>query len=398
MVAVTGSVGKTSTKLVIAEVLSRKYKVLAHQGNYNSEIGLPLSIFELDTPSNLMNPISWVRIFNTIDRKIVSYPYDVLVLEMGADEPGDIQKFMRYITPDIGVVTAIGPAHIEQFGSVEAIAEEKMKLAIGSKSVWLNEENERVMIELKKLPGGVRTYGVDKGNIHFTDLKRGENLQFEGKIEIERELLAVKTQFVARHNLGALAVAAGIGEELGLESLQIKVGLENIKPFPGRMQVLLGVNGSVILDDTYNSSPLATEAALDALYELPGRKIAILGSMNELGAMAEKAHREVGEAAGKVDLLVTIGDLAAKFITAGAVSEGLGGDKIKTFDSPFAAGKYVRSIIQEGDVVLAKGSQNRVFAEEAVAKLLANPSDRPKLVRQGKKWHAIKQQQFEDAS
>lgn len=397
VVAITGSVGKTSTKMAIATVLAQKYKVLAHPGNYNSEIGLPLSIFELEVPGNLTNPISWVGILRQIDRKIAGYKYEVLVLEMGADQPGDIQKFMRYIKPDIGVITAIAPAHVEQFGSIEAIAEEKMALAHGSRSVWLNEENERVMAEAKKLPGGVRAYGVEKGNVHFTDIKRGPGLQLEGKLEIDGESLAIRTRFITKHNLSALAVAGGIGEALGLEPRQIRAGLENVMPFAGRMQVLLGISGSIVLDDTYNSSPLATVAALNALYELPGRKIAILGNMNELGDMAEKAHREVGEAAAKVDLLVTIGDLAGKYIAAGASQEGLEAGSIKSFNSPYAAGSFVRSILKEGDIVLAKGSQNRVFAEEAVALLLKDESDRLKLVRQSAAWKKIKAEQFEDA-
>lgn len=395
VVAITGSVGKTTTKLATATVLRQKYRVLAHPGNYNSEIGLPLSIFELDAPANLLNPIDWFRLFSAIDQKLTKpYPYDVLVLEMGADQPRDIQKFMRYIRPDIGIVTAIAPAHIEQFGSIEAIAEEKMALARGSEAVFLNAEDTRVMTEAKKLGMPVQTYGVHKGNVHFENVERLANLCLKAHLQLIEGELTAETQLIGRHSLSALAAAAAVGEELGLTTAEIKAGLEGFIPTAGRMQVLEGMNGAMLIDDTYNSSPRATMAALQEFMQLPGRKIVILGNMNELGEDSQKEHRKVGHEAAKVDVLVTIGDLAQKYLAAGAIESGLNPAAAHSYDSPYKAGEFVKSIIQKGDVVLAKGSQNKVFAEEAVALILANPRDRKKLVRQSKSWERKKRQQF----
>jgi UDP-N-acetylmuramoyl-tripeptide--D-alanyl-D-alanine ligase len=398
VVAVTGSVGKTSTKLAIASVLRQKYQVLAHQGNFNSEIGLPLSIFEIEVPETLTNPVAWFKILQQIDRILAAkYPYEVLVLEMGADQPGDIKKFMKYITPDIGIVTAIAPVHVEGFGSVATIADEKMALARSSQAVWLNSEDTRVMEESKKLSKPVQTYGIEHGNVHFEGIERSEALTFNGRLQLQNGEIAIKSRMVGKHALSALAIAGAVGEEMGLEPAQIRRGLESFEPVAGRMQVLDGLNGSMIIDDTYNSSPRATVAAVETLLDLPGRKIAILGTMNELGELTESGHREVGRVAARVDELITIGENAGKYLVAGAAEAGLSEAKIHQFDSPYAAGEYVKSILKKGDVVLAKGSQNGVFAEEAVAKILADIKDLSKLVRQSAAWQKTKRQQFDDA-
>lgn len=399
VVAITGSVGKTSTKLAIATVLRQKYRVLAHPGNFNSEIGLPLSVFEIDLPGTLVNPLVWLKVLDQMDKQLKSdYPYDVIVLEMGADHPGEIKHFMEYITPDIGLVTAIAPVHIEGFGSVDAIAEEKMALARGSKAVWLNAEDERVMQEASQMASPIQTYGLEVGEVHWAHVARDKELKLSGSITLNEGEIQVKTQLIGRHGLVALAAAAAVGEELGLSHEEIQRGIEGVQPVSGRMQLLRGHNDSVIIDDTYNSSPRSAIAALRTLEELPGRHIAVLGTMNEMGELAEEGHREVGEAAAKVDMLVTIGDLAQKYLVAGAAQAGVDASKIHSFTSPYGAGRFLQKQLKKGDVVLAKGSQNGVFAEEAIALCLANDADRQKLVRQSPEWQARKRQQFTDAA
>lgn len=398
VVAITGSVGKTTGKLAIASVLRQKYRVQAHQGNYNSEIGLPLSIFEIGVPADLTNPLQWGKIFFKIDKKLRRpFEYDVLVLEMGADQPGDIKKFMRYIKPDIGIVTAIAPAHYEQFGSVEAIAREKMLLAAGSKAVWLNAEDDRVMDEAKSLGRPVQTYGVDKGNVHFEGVVRGPSQTFSGRLQLQEGEVLVNSPFIGRHSLSSLALAGAIGEEIGLTEDEIKRGLEGFEPAAGRMRVFKGIDDATIIDDSYNSSPRATVSALQTLLDLPGRHIAVLGNMNELGDMSESGHREVGHAAAKVDELITIGSDAGRYIVAGAIENGLSARKVHQCESPYQAGEVAKTLMKKGDIVLAKGSQNGVFAEEAVAKLLADPDDKKRLVRQSDEWQQKKRRQFRDA-
>ena len=127
VIAITGSVGKTTTKQAVAHVLRSKHKVLAHSGNYNTEFGLPLSLFELEAPANTSSPVEWAKIFKAMRKQIAApqYPYDVVVLEMGADRPGDIERFIKYIKPDIGIVTAVAKVHLEEFKDVDSILEEK---------------------------------------------------------------------------------------------------------------------------------------------------------------------------------------------------------------------------------------------------------------------------------
>ncbi|HUC86837.1 MAG TPA: Mur ligase family protein [Candidatus Saccharimonadales bacterium] len=396
VVAITGSVGKTSTKLAVATVLGQKYRVQVQRGNFNSEIGLPLAIFELDVPAALSNPLAWLRIMSQIDKKLAGdYPYDVLVLELGVDEPGDMARYLRYLTPDIGIVTAIAAAHLEQLGSLTAIAREKMALARASRAVLLNAEDKRVMTEAGSLGKPIQTYGVAAGEVHWEHVRRAKDLTLAGSLILNDGEITVQTTAIGKHNLAPLAAAAAVGEELGLTSTEIAAGVEAITPFAGRMQVLAGADGSTIIDDTYNAAPTAVLAALQTLTELPGRHIAILGSMNELGAQSEHEHREVGAAAAKkVDLLVTVGTEAGSYIAAGAAAAGLPAEQIHAFRSPYKAGEYVRSKLGAGDIVLAKGSQNGVFAEEAVALLLANPADKAKLVRQNPAWQQRKRAQF----
>jgi UDP-N-acetylmuramoyl-tripeptide--D-alanyl-D-alanine ligase len=398
VIAVTGSVGKTSTKLAIAQVLKQKYKVLAHPGNFNSEIGLPLAIFELDVPETLTNPVDWARVLHKIDQRLQQpFGYEVLVLEMGADQPGEIKKFMKYIKPDIGIVTAIAPAHLEGFGSIEAVAEEKMSLAQNSRAVLLNAEDERVMLEAKRLSQPVQTYGVDAGGVRWEGVTRSAKLGLNGRLQLHNGDITVKTQLLGKHSLSALAAAGAVGEEMGLEPEEIRAGLEAVRPVAGRMQVLAGADGSTVIDDTYNASPRSVMAALETLAELPGRRVAVLGSMNELGSSSAREHRAVGKrvAEAKIDLLVTIGEEANKYLVAGAVEAGMAENAIHAFESPYAAGEFVRTLLKSGDVVLAKGSEGGIFLEEAVAMILARPSDQSRLVRQSLEWQRRKRAQFE---
>ncbi len=398
IIAVTGSIGKTSTKLAIAKVLEQKYRVLAHQGNFNSEIGLPLSIFELDVPGQLMNPLAWIKILRRIDAKIKKYPYEVLVLELGVDEPGDMAKFMGYLQPDIGIVTAISLVHLAQFSSIEDLAKEKLQLAHGSKTALLNAEDERVMAEASKLSVPVQTYGINKGDIHFAKLQRQTDLTLAAELVLPTEKTPVQTHYLAEHSLAALAAGAAVGHQLGLPTTLIKQGLEALEPFTGRMRPFKGLNNSTLIDDSYNADPRAVKAALTALYQLPGRRIAILGSMNELGSASQSAHEEIGTAAAQVDELITIGEDARKYLAASAQTAGLAATRIHSFMSPYEAGQYVKTIIQNSDVVLVKGSQNGVFSEEAVALLLADSKDRQHLVRQSAHWQGIKAKAFPDRS
>jgi UDP-N-acetylmuramoyl-tripeptide--D-alanyl-D-alanine ligase len=394
IIGITGSVGKTSTKLAIAHLLAAKHKVLAHPGNYNSEIGLPLSIFELEVPKRLVNPLDWVRVLRQVKSRKLTYPYDALVLEMGADQPRDIQKFMHYIHPDIAVLTRIAPAHIEQFKTIEAILEEKWHLARGSQKVIINGEDERLVAKAKELePHRISTYGIDDGDYYFSELKL-ETDGYKGKLHLGRKTIKVNTKVIAKHLLGSLLAAAAVADQLKLNKDTIKQQLETWTPASGRMNPLKGKHDSLIIDDTYNSSPEAAIAALNALYQFRGRKIAILGSMNELGDFEREGHEQAGAHCGQLDILITIGRAARQFLAPAAQSAGLKLDQVHSFDSPYVAGEFMLKRLKKGDRVLAKGSQNGVFAEEAIKLLLDDPADANLLVRQSPEWMLKKRKQF----
>lgn len=398
IVAVTGSVGKTSTKLAIATVLSQKYKVLAHYGSYNTHIAVPLAIFDSRVPLRLKSPVSWLKVLLETQRKLRQpYPYEVLVLELGTDHPGEIEHFKKYISPDIAVVTAVTPEHMAYFGTIDAVAKEELMVTHFSKETLINRDDVDVTFS-KLVPVGINldtygTSGVAEYRFVTQDFKPGAG--FTGMfVSPEFGEQKVTLQVVGEHNIRTVVGAGAVGIKLGLTAEQVAAGLNAVRPVNGRMNLLKGLKDSTLIDDTYNSSPVAAIAALQTLYKFQtDQRIAILGSMNELGEFSPEAHKQVGAACDPslLDWVVTIGADAANFLAPEAEARGC---RVRSFTSPYEAGAFAHSVLQPRAVVLAKGSQNGVFAEEALKELLGGPSEDQKLVRQGADWMAIKQKQF----
>nr|AIA17325.1 Mur ligase family, glutamate ligase domain protein [uncultured bacterium] len=218
----------------------------------------------------------------------------------------------------------------------------------------------------------------------------GQNVSFKTP---ERKF-SFKTKFIASHNLPALALAYLVGLILDVDEADMKSILEDLEPFPGRMQVIKGVKGSLIIDDTYNSSPEAAIAALGTLYGLKAEhKIAILGQMNEMGDFSQGYHEEVGRYCDpkQLDLVATIGKDANQYLAKEAEAKGC---KVLKFETPYHAGEIIASMLKKDTIVLIKGSQNGVFAEETVKLLLENPEDQSKLVRQSEGWLKTKRDCF----
>jgi UDP-N-acetylmuramoyl-tripeptide--D-alanyl-D-alanine ligase len=199
---------------------------------------------------------------------------------------------------------------------------------------------------------------------------------------------------LGEHGVKVALSAVAVADMLGMDTAEIIDAAQRLTPFSGRMQILEGKQHSMIIDDTYNSSPLAVKAALDVLYRAKASKrIALLGSMNEMGDSSEAAHQEVGGYCdpAKLDVVATVGAEANQYLAPAAIKRGCA---VVTFTSPYDAGEWAAKQLQPGAVVLAKGSQNGVFVEEAVKLLLADPSDVAKLVRQSRFWTTRKRQQF----
>jgi UDP-N-acetylmuramoyl-tripeptide--D-alanyl-D-alanine ligase len=399
IVAVTGSVGKTSSKFAIATVLQQKYRVQFQEGNYNTEISVPFIFLGRSLP-NLYNPFGWIGAW-LHGQKILKkgLDYDVVVVEIGTDSPGDVIKFQKFLHPSISVVTAVSEEHMEFFPDIEAVASEELSIAKYSDALLVNSDDIDEDYLQKYIPRGVEvhSYGFTHAEYKIAAQRR-KNLGFDFSVTLgSGDILKAHTKALATHSLKPLAAAIAVADLLELTEEQIHKGIAAIKPVPGRMQLLSGVKNSVIIDDTYNSSPLACKAALNALYEIDApQKIAILGMMNELGDFSESAHREIGEYCDpkQLNLVVTVGKHAKTILADAAEANGC---HVARCDSPYQAGKLVAERLQNGGAVLAKGSQNGVFTEESVKQLLADGGDVYKLVRQSDFWMSKKRAQFTDA-
>lgn len=411
IVAVAGSVGKTSAKDAIFTVIRRPLVARKSMKSFNSEIGVPLTI--LDCPNARSNPLLWL---NNLIRGLVlllarvHYP-KWLVLEIGASRPGDIRRVAGWLRPDAVVMTRFGdvPAHVEFFKSAKELFEEKSEIVKSLKKTGiliLNADDERVLSLRDKVKAKVITFGFSNeamfraSNVQITyENDRPVGTTF--KLEYGGNLFPVTMRGVLGiQPVYSALTAIALGAYLKINIVDSINALSVHDSPPGRMQVVEGLKGSVIIDDTYNSSPVAAEAAINVLSDIKiaggddaskkrghrGRKIAVLGDMLELGKFAIEEHKKLGTAVGVVaDLLLAVGP-RAKYIAEGAVDAGLCEKKILEFENAQAAGKYLESIVGEGDVVLIKGSQ-AMRMERAVEEVMAHPEKADRLlVRQEEEW------------
>lgn len=397
LIVVAGSVGKTSTKAAIADVIKQKYKVRAHIGNHNTHFSVPLAIAGVAYPEKVHSPLAWLRVIITMYVKVYSKrDVQIIIQELGTDAPGDMRRFSKYLRPDIAVVTAVAPEHMEFFKTLDAVAQEELSVARFSKLTFINRDDVSEDFAKYAETTSIDTYGTSglaEYKYVIEDASAGQG--FNGTLMIpEYGEMKIGLQLVGEHSIRAAVAAAAVGVKLGLTADEVARGLQNLRPVPGRMQLLRGVENTTIIDDTYNASPLAMEAALQALYNFTTpQRIAILGSMNELGETSAEAHKQIGALCdpGLLSWVVTIGDQAEKFLAPAAKARGC---QVRSFKSPYDAGAFVRKVLEPGAVILAKGSQNGVFAEEALKILLHSTSEEENLVRQSKVWMEKKQSQF----
>jgi len=399
IIAVTGNVGKTSAKDSIYEVLNESFFVRKSKKSYNSELGIPLTILGCETGWN--NVFIWLRnIFEGFALIFLKNHYPKwLVLEVGADRPGDIEKITKWLKPNIVVITRFGsvPVHVEFFGSPEKLIEEKSYLVSALKKnglLVLNNDDDKALSFRKKWGGMIMTYGFEKGSAiiasHYKIMY--ENKKLTGitfKVDYDGSSVPVKLFGVlGKQHVYSALVALSVGAHLKLNMVSMIQALEAQDTPPGRMKILLGIKDSYIIDDSYNASPVATEAALDVLKEVKteGKKIAILGDMLELGRYTTAEHKKVGEIVGGIcDLFLVVG-LRAKGMVQGALLGGMSEKDISEFDDSQKAGKYLEKILSSGDIVLVKGSQG-MRMERAVGEIMAHPQRKAELlVRQEPEW------------
>lgn len=418
IIAITGSLGKTSTKDAVFAVLSEISYVRKSEKSYNSEIGLPLTI--LGCPNGWNNPVLWLKnIWKGFWLFIFPHKYPKwLVLEVGVGKPGDMKKTASWLKTDAVIITAIGetPAHIEFFDSRKHLVEEKAGLVKTLKKdgvLVLNADDETVLEMKNKTKNRVITYGFNKdadlvasgesisydfGSLASLPHKGGEPQGIIFRVDAGGISLPVIIEKVFGRNhvyasLGALALAY----ELKWNMINAINALKNYDVSPGRMRLISGMNNSFIIDDTYNSSPFACEVALNTLNTIKlspsgkrsGRKIAILGDMLELGKHTKEAHENVGKIAKenlkKNDILVVVGP-RSKDIKMGAETSGVLPSNILEFSNAIEAGEYMKTMIKKNDLILVKGSQG-MRMEKIVLAIMEHPEERNKLlVRQEKEW------------
>jgi len=395
IVAVAGSAGKTTTKLAIATVLSQTLRVRYQEGNYNAPISVPL-IFTGRTMPSLYNPFSWASAW-LHGQKVLhnEYPYDVILLELGIDSPGDMAVFKDLLRPKISVVTAVADEHMEFFKTLDAVAAEELAVAEFSDVLVINSDDipEKYLNQFTK-DKEIHSYGFGHAEYKITSNKLS-NGSYEVNIDLGGgQKVAETLNFVAEHTLKSVAAAVAVADLLEVKTEDIQKAIPKIAPPAGRMQLFKGIKNSTIIDDSYNSSPISAQAALKTLSQFDApQHIAILGMMNELGETSKIAHEQLGNACdpSKIDLVITIGKDANSYLAASAEAKGC---KVIRANSPIEAGNAAAENLKPGAVVLAKGSQNGVFAEEAIKPLLADPNDNDKLVRQSSFWLKKKQAQF----
>ncbi len=396
IVAITGSVGKTSTKAAVFEVLSSKFEVRENQKNYNNEIGIPLTI--IGAESGGRNIFKWLGVFLKWFFTVIfpGYP-EILILELGVDRPGDMAYFMSFIKPTVGIVTNVSLSHIEFFKSLENTAKEKRVLieAIASGNfAILNADDENVIGMRKNTLAQVLSFGqtenasVNASNVVY-NYQDNKPAGISFKLNYEGTNIPVRLKHIlALHYVypALAAVAAGIVFKINL--IDIANALESFRAPAGRMNFLDGRAGSFIIDDTYNASPMSTVAALNVLGELKAtRKIAVLGDMLELGDMTDSGHREVGQAVfnTKIDIFIAVGK-RMKNAVGELISLGFPSENIFQFDNPITAGEKVLQLIRVGDFILVKGSQG-MRMEKIVEQILENQTDQKNLLcRQSIEW------------
>lgn len=397
IIGITGSVGKTGAKEAVFSVLSKKYNVKRSIKNYNNEIGVPLTIIGAEAQGKSI--IGWIKVFfkglKLLLIKNEKYP-EILVLEMGVDKPGDMEYLLSITKPKYGIITRIGESHLEFFKSVEDIRKEKELLIKNIPSdgmAIINADDEGYDAIINNYGGKYLSYGLSqKAQLRAIDINQRNLEGIDFKITYNnKEAFVQIPNALGVASVEAILAGSAVGIAYGMEFLDIMAALKGFKPPKGRLNIISGVKRTVIIDDTYNSSPQSCLLALETIKNFQvgekNSKFAILGDMLELGSYTEEGHRKVGKKVFEcgVDKLILVGE-KSRDIARGAEEAGMKKDDIFHFPNSDDTRIFVQDRISEGDLVLVKGSQG-MRMEKIVKEIMAEPLRAGELlVRQGKGW------------
>ena len=338
VIGITGSNGKTTTKEMLASILKQRGPVLKNEGNLNNHIGVPLTLLKLDAH------------------------HKSAAVEMGMSALGEINTLARLVSPDVGVITNIGPAHLEFLGTMDIVAQAKAELLGNLKTdgtAVLNADYRYFTTLKNKYDGRVLSFGIEnKADVSVSAIRQGKNFT-DMTIEANDTRVDMRLPAVGKHNIYHALAAAAAATAVGMPLEAVKYGLEDFSPVAMRSE-LKQVKGRTVLADYYNANPGSVKAALETLISLrAGRKsVAVLGDMLELGDTAAGAHREVGRTVAHlgVDVLITMGSLAI-YINEGALEAGMPKDRVIAAGSHAEAAALLKEWSKNGDAVLIKGSR-----------------------------------------
>ena len=388
IIAITGSMGKTTTKKILEELLSKHYSVLVSKSGFNTPIGVLLTLLN-EQESGFSSFWKWIQIVWRAYRKTPPRP-EKIILEFGVDRVGDMDELLKILVPQVAVVTNVFPVHLGEglFRNEIEIAHEKGKLAKAVSPeglVLLFADNEYTKNMAETTRAKTILYGSEQGEIRISPVVRREDgISFSISFEDDTEefFAPVFGTYFPEMFVPAIILA----RRAGISFDEIRETLVNFSPPAGRGRIFIGKNNSRIWDNSYNASPEAVLKALDTFLEIPtGRKIALLGTMNELGDRSHDFHVQIGKkAAETADLLFYVGKYYSAF------KEGvLAVDPekpVQAFQTALEAGNTILSLLQKGDLIFVKGSQNGVFLEKAVEILLEKSEDIALLCRRGEEW------------
>jgi UDP-N-acetylmuramoyl-tripeptide--D-alanyl-D-alanine ligase len=353
VVAITGSSGKTTTKEMLAAIAAQSRKTLVTEGNLNNLIGLPQTLLK------------------------IREEHELVVVEMGTNRPGEIARLTAIAAPDIGLITNIGPAHLEGLGSLDAIREEKgalFQVMNGRGTAIINHDDAAVGILARHWRGDRITFGLKSGadiTARRIEASGPEGIRFT--LVIAGMELSVSLAAPGHHNVQNALAAAAAAWTLGIEQEEIAAGLAAFRPVPGRMEIRHLGNGAYVIMDTYNANPASMRESLMTLQGLrkKGRTITILADMLELGAQAHPLHEEIGSILAKtaVDRVFLKGPLS-RSSAAGAIKEGFPKERITFFDDPEEIIGSLQSFLRKDDWILIKGSRKmkmEVVAESIIS-------------------------------
>jgi UDP-N-acetylmuramoyl-tripeptide--D-alanyl-D-alanine ligase len=396
IVGITGSLGKTSTKAAVFSVLSSKFYTRENLKNYNNEIGIPLTI--IGAHSGGKNIFKWFWVFLKWIFVVLFPKYPkILVLELGVDRPGDMSYLMTFVKPTVGIVTNVSLSHVEFFNTVENIAKEKRVFVESLDQdgiAILNADDENVLKMGQHTLAQILSFGqsenaeVNASNVVY-NYKENRPAGISFKLNYEGKNIPIRlSNILAAHYVYPALAAVAVGIVFKINLVDIAKALDDFRSPPGRMNLIKGINGSFIVDDTYNASPDSVDAAIKVLDELKAaRKIAVIGDMLELGDKTEIEHREVGKKilSSKIDIFIAVGR-RMKSAASELIASGYPAARIFQYDNYEMANKKLTELIQDKDLVLVKGSQG-MRMEKIVEEIISEDQDAEMLLcRQSSDW------------